>query len=108
MKPRVNKSIKVFLSDAKWASGNFATDEEIDVLLDKLPKLDHTKLLSEENAILIETSINALALEIIRFSRTSWSNDYYGEVTSLGDIINWLDKYWKHHKMGRYFSIESV
>ena len=87
------KKPKVFLYDAYWASGKFATAQQVDECIRMIKKKDHKKRLNEKECILIETSINYLALEIIRFSASSWSNNYYGAVDCLGDITSFLDKY---------------
>lgn len=98
---------RVFLHDAKFASGHFASEEDIEKTLSLVRRLNVNRFLSEEHAILIETSINSLALSILRFSNTEWSNDYYGCVESLHEITSFLDRFFKAHKMGKYFSLKT-
>lgn len=93
---------------SRYADGQFASDETIDKCLE-LIKTDRWKTRNtQERCIVLETSINRCALEILRYSRSEWSNDYYDWANNLMDIMSFIDKNAKKFKYGRYLNLQST
>lgn len=103
MKEQQKLSGRSFLGGAKWADGDVATDAELTTTYELIQRLNPRKRLSAENADLIERCINRHCLDVLRFSKSEWGNDYYACFEAIGDIYQWLDRFNKHHKLGKYF-----
>lgn len=95
---------KTFMNGATYASGHFAEREELCKLLDIVKSGKYPRW-SAKLRTQIETSLNNLALAMVRYSNTEWGNDYYWQVEQIAAIMNWLEYYERKHKSGRHFSL---
>lgn len=94
---------QTFLAGSKWAHGNF--NQNACETVDYFMKRSEEKQLTKREADKLETAINSFALEIIRFSKTEWANDYYSNVHELRKLSEWLRRYEKFHGFGEDFML---
>jgi hypothetical protein len=97
---------ETFITGSKWADGGFLDEETLDETLTACEKTkDFKYAITVEHLRHVEMGLNALALTILRYSKSEWGNDYYGAVESFRTLANWIDKYHKANNLGRYFKL---
>ena len=99
---------KCFLAGAKWPRECFADEQDFEECFLLIKNFDIKKKLSNDEAFLIETTLNSLALNILIYSASEWGNDYYGCVNSFREIANFIDKHSKKHNYGRHFDMKRL
>jgi hypothetical protein len=96
---------KTFITGSRWADGAFLDRGILQELLTTCEETKDFKYLTVEHLRQVEMGLNTLALDIIRYSKSEWGNDYYGAVDSFRILVNWVDRYHKENEMGKYFKI---